>query len=269
MSDHHGEQKGERFPRLVEVMRRLLGPDGCPWDREQTLESLRPYVIEEAYEVVDAIDKGNPDELCEELGDLALQIVFQAELASSKGWFGPDDVVDAICEKLVRRHPWVFGDVQVTDAAGALDNWEKLKSTEKKDRGALDGVPVALPSLLRAVRIGEKASAVGYDWPDAAGPRHKIDEELAELDAAIEIGDAPEAEKELGDLLFSIASFARKRGIDPEAALRGALDRFSDRFRYAERKAADEHEGGLRALSTERLDALWEEAKNAVVSEDR
>jgi MazG family protein len=255
------EQSGERFPRLVEVMRQLLGPEGCPWDREQTLESLRPFVIEEAYEVVDAIDKGNPDELREELGDLVLQVVFQAELAQAKGWFGPDDVVDAICEKLVRRHPWVFGDVKVEGAAGALDSWEKLKQQEKSERGALGGVPVALPSLLRAVRVGEKAASVGYDWPDAGGPREKIDEELRELDAAVASGDAGAAERELGDLLFSIASFARKRGMDPEAALRGALDRFSARFRYAEVEAAGRREGGLRAMSPEELDALWHEAK--------
>ncbi|MFW6067446.1 MAG: nucleoside triphosphate pyrophosphohydrolase [Myxococcota bacterium] len=260
MSDE--EQKGERFPRLVEVMRRLLGPDGCPWDREQTLESLRQYVIEEAFEVVDAIDRGEPEALREELGDLALQIVFQAELARAKGWFGPDDVIDAICEKLVRRHPWVFGDVKVEGAAGALESWEELKAKEKRDRGALDGVPVALPSLLRAVRVGEKASSVGYDWPDAGGPRHKIDEELAELDEATARGDDAAAERELGDLLFAIASFARKRGLDPEAALRGALDRFSDRFRRAEREAARRSEGGLRDLSPDELEALWREVKS-------
>jgi MazG family protein len=256
------DQNGESFPKLVEVMRRLLGPDGCPWDREQTLESLRPYVIEEAYEVVDAIDKGDPKELREELGDLALQIVFQAELARAKGWFGTDDVVAAICEKLVRRHPWVFGDERVEDAAGAIDSWEKLKQNEKADRGALDGVPVALPSLLRAVRVGEKASSVGYDWPDAGGPRAKVDEELGELDAALAEGDTAAAERELGDLLFSIASFARKQGMDPEAALRGALDRFSDRFRYAEREAAGRREGGLRDMAPAELDALWAEAKS-------
>jgi MazG family protein len=255
------EQNGESFPKLVEVMRRLLGPDGCPWDREQTLESLRPYVIEEAYEVVDAIDKGDPDELREELGDLALQIVFQAELARAKGWFGADDVVEAICEKLVRRHPWVFGDEKVADAAGAIESWEALKQKEKAKRGALGGVPVALPSLLRAVRVGEKASSVGYDWPDAGGPRAKVDEELGELDAALAEGDTAAAERELGDLLFSIASFARKQGMDPEAALRGALDRFSHRFGHAEREAAARREGGLRSMSPEELDALWAEAK--------
>lgn len=255
------EQNGESFPKLVEVMRRLLGPHGCPWDREQTLESLRPYVIEEAYEVVDAIDQGNPEALREELGDLALQIVFQAELARAEGWFGTDDVVEAICEKLVRRHPWVFGDAQVGDAAGAIESWEALKQKEKGERGALDGVPVALPSLLRAVRVGEKASSVGYDWPDAGGPRAKIDEELRELDAAMAEGDTTAAEHELGDLLFALASFARKQGLDPEAALRGTLDRFSRRFRHAERAAAGRRAGGLRDMSPEELDALWDEAK--------
>ena len=176
-------EQGRSLTRLVELMQTLLGPDGCPWDREQTLETLRQYVIEEAHEVVDAIDNGTPEMLREELGDLLLQVVFQAALTDQKGWFDIDGVVDAITEKLVRRHPWVFGDEQVDDASGAINSWEAIKATEKKERGALSGVPVALPSLLRAVRIGEKASAVGYDWPDAGGPRDKIDEELGELEA--------------------------------------------------------------------------------------
>ncbi|MGB5350263.1 MAG: MazG family protein, partial [Polyangiales bacterium] len=175
-------EQGQSLTRLVELMRTLLGPEGCPWDREQTLQTLRQYVIEEAHEVVEAIDHGTPEMLREELGDLLLQVVFQAALTDQKGWFDIDGVVDAICEKLVRRHPWVFGDQKVDDASGAIHSWEAIKAKEKKDRGALSGVPVALPGLLRAVRIGEKASAVGYDWPDAGGPRAKIGEELKELD---------------------------------------------------------------------------------------
>ncbi len=251
---------GENLPRLVEVMQALLGPDGCPWDREQTLETLRPYVIEEAHEVVDAIDRGSPEMLREELGDLLLQIVFQAELARAKGWFAIDEVVDAVSDKLVRRHPHVFGDTETTGASGALAQWERLKKAEKAGRGALDGVPVALPALLRAVRVGEKASAVGYDWPDAGGPRAKIDEELAEMDRAFEAGDREEAERELGDVLFSLASFARKQGIDPEAALRGTLDRFSARFAEAERSARESGRT-LDELDEEELDRLWHEAK--------
>lgn len=243
-------------------MRTLLAPNGCPWDREQTLETLRQYVIEEAYEVVDAIDHGTPDMLREELGDLLLQIVFQAALTEGQGWFDIDEVVDAICDKLVRRHPWVFGDQRVDDASGAVNSWEAIKAKEKEERGALGGVPVALPALLRAVRIGEKASAVGYDWPDAGGPRHKIDEELVELDEAAERGDAAALEHELGDLLFALATYARKQALDPEAALRASLNRFSSRFRHCE-LAAKADGKDLRDYDDAELDVLWEQAKAA------
>lgn len=241
-------------------MQTLLGPNGCPWDREQTLETLRQYVIEEAYEVADAIDRGSPKLLREELGDLLLQVVFQAALTDQKGWFDVDDVVDAICEKLIRRHPWVFGDEQVHDASGAINSWEAIKAKEKKERGALSGVPVALPGLLRAVRIGEKASAVGYDWPDAGGPRAKIDEELRELDEAAQNRDAEALEHELGDLLFALATYARKQGLDPEAALRASLNRFSSRFRHCELAAKAEGKD-LRDYDEDELDRMWERAK--------
>ncbi len=243
-------------------MQTLLGPNGCPWDREQTLETLRQYVIEEAYEVADAIDRGSPKLLREELGDLLLQVVFQAALTDQKGWFDVDDVVDAICEKLIRRHPWVFGDEQVHDASGAINSWEAIKAKEKKERGALSGVPVALPGLLRAVRIGEKASAVGYDWPDAGGPRAKIDEELRELDEAAQNRDAEALEHELGDLLFALATYARKQGLDPEAALRTSLNRFSSRFRHCELAAKAEGKD-LRDYDEDELDRMWERAKAA------
>lgn len=243
-------------------MRTLLGPEGCPWDREQTLESLRQYVMEEAYEVVDAIDHGTPEMLREELGDLLLQVVFQAALSDRNGWFDIDGVVDAICEKLVRRHPWVFGDEQVDDASGAIHSWEAIKAKEKKDRGALSGVPVALPGLLRAVRIGEKASSVGYDWPDAGGPRAKIAEELNELDEAAESGDRAALEHELGDLLFALATYGRKQGLDPEAAIRASLNRFSSRFRHCE-LAAEADGKSLKDYDEPELDEMWERAKAA------
>jgi MazG family protein len=220
-------------------------------------------VIEEAHEVVEAIDAGDPAALREELGDLLFQVVFQAELASRAGWFGHDEVLRGIADKMVKRHPWVFGDEEVAGSAGSSERWEAMKAAEKGERGALGGVPASLPALLRAVRVGEKAAAVGYDWPDAGGPRHKIDEELAEMDEALSRGDRAHAEKELGDLLFSIASFARKEGFDPEAALRGALARFSGRFSHAE--AAARAEGrGLRDRTPEELDLLWERAKAAL-----
>jgi MazG family protein len=253
---------GESLAGLVELMQTLLGPNGCPWDREQTLETLRQYVIEEAHEVVDAIDGGEPEMLREELGDLLLQVVFQAALTEQHGWFDIDGVVEAISEKLVRRHPWVFGDEEVSDASGAINSWEAIKAKEKKERGALGGVPVALPGLLRAVRIGEKASAVGYDWPDAGGPRAKIDEELQELDEAAEQGDMAAVEHELGDLLFALATYGRKQGLDPEAAIRGSLSRFSSRFRHCE-LAAKADGKDLRDYSEPELDELWERAKLA------
>jgi tetrapyrrole methylase family protein/MazG family protein/ATP diphosphatase len=253
-------EDGSTLPRLVSIMQRLLAPDGCPWDREQTLETLRNYVIEEAHEVVDAIDRGNPGDLREELGDLLLQIVFQAELARKQNWFGPDDVIAAICEKLVRRHPHVFGDETATSSAEVLVNWERIKASEKRGRGALEGVPVALPSLLRALRMSEKAARVGFDWPDAQGARDKVGEELGELDRALASGDKAHAERELGDLLFALVNYARKTELDPEAALRGTLARFAERVQHVERAA---HAGGRppEELSAAELDALWVEAK--------
>lgn len=259
-------QRGQTLPELVAVMQRLLGPGGCPWDREQTLESLRPYAIEEAFEVVDAIDRiklglAGPELLKEELGDLLLQVVFQAEVTRKHGWFGPDDVVKAIHDKLVRRHPHVFGDEEAPESADAqTEKWEALKRKEKKDRGALGGVPVALPGLLRAWRVGEKASACGYDWPDATAVRAKVDEELAELDEALAEGDAEAVEQELGDVLFALSSLARKKGVDPEAALRGTLDRFTARFEKAEARARDQGQA-LADLTDEARDALWEAVK--------
>jgi tetrapyrrole methylase family protein/MazG family protein/ATP diphosphatase len=260
-------QDGRTLPRLVEIMQRLLGPGGCPWDREQTFESLRPYVVEEAHEVVDAIDRGSAEQLREELGDLLLQIVFLAELARARGWFGPDDVIEVICDKMVRRHPHVFGDARAESAEEVLRRWEQGKAAERAAKGdakgALDGVPVAMPALLRAVRIGEKASRVGYDWPEASGARDKIDEELRELDEAVASGDRARMEHELGDLIFAVASWARKSGLDPEAALRGALDRFTRRFAVAEARA---RAAGveLADLDPAALDRLWREAKGAV-----
>src|SRR5882672_750471 len=179
------EQRGATYPSLVELMGRLLAPDGCPWDREQDYRSLRQYVLEEACEVIDAIDRGTPEDLLDELGDLSLQVVFLGELARREGAFGPDDVVRAICEKLVRRHPHVFGDVTVRDADDVLKNWDSIKRAEKKGRPLLDGIPRSLPALLRATRLGEKVARVGFDWPDAQGSRDKVTEELGELDEAV------------------------------------------------------------------------------------
>jgi tetrapyrrole methylase family protein/MazG family protein/ATP diphosphatase len=263
------EQRGETYPALVELMRRLLAPDGCPWDREQNYRSLRRYVIEEACEVIDAIDTGNFEQLQEELGDLALQVVFLGELARREGRFGPDDVVRGIVEKLVRRHPHVFGDTTVDGADEVLRNWEQIKADEKRERGVLDGVPRSLSALLRAQRLGEKVSRVGFDWPDSRGSREKVGEELGELDAAIASKDAARIEAELGDLLFALVNLARHEGVDAESALRGTADRFARRFSHVEKRVKERHGGWPRGedgkpapgLSLEELDGFWNEAK--------
>lgn len=261
-------QAGGTLPRLVEIMQRLLAPGGCPWDREQSLESLRPYVVEEAHEVVDAIDRGAPDDLREELGDLLLQIVFQAELARGKGWFGPDDVIEAICSKLIRRHPHVFSDTHVETSAEVVTNWEKIKSREKQGRGALEGVPIALPALLRALRMGEKAARVGFDWPDGQGARVKVDEELRELDEAVSSGSRSQVEREFGDVLFALVNYGRKLGLDPEAALRQTLDRFAQRVGAVE-GAVRASGRAIESLSPMELDAVWESVKRDEASVDR
>jgi len=245
-------------------MARLRGPGGCPWDREQTLATLRPYLLEETYEVLEAIDDGDPREHCEELGDLLLQIVFQAQLASEADRFAFADVAQAISDKLVSRHPHVFGDSQVKDAEGVLKQWALLKKQEKtakgKGRSVLEGVPRELPALARAERLTEKASRIGFDWPDAAGARAKVAEELAELDAAVAQGDRAAMEHELGDLLFAAANLARKLALPPEEALRGAVGRFIERFEHIERslEAAGVPHGGA---TLAQMDALWNEAK--------
>jgi MazG family protein len=263
--------------RLLAIMARLRGPDGCPWDREQTLTTLRPYVLEETYEVLEAIDAGDPEAHREELGDLLLQIVFQARIAEEEGRFDFGGVADAISEKLLSRHPHVFGpdarspDARpdpaapgVEDADGVLRQWAALKKKENEAKGrgksVLEGVPRELPALARAERLTEKASRVGFDWPDAAGARAKVAEELAELDEAIAAGDRARMEDELGDLLFATANLARKLGLPPEEALRGTLGKFITRFEYIEASLASRGvpHGGA---TLEEMDRLWDEAK--------
>lgn len=265
------EQRGQTFSALVALMQRLLAPDGCPWDREQDEKSLRKYVLEEACEVIDAIDDGDPEHLKEELGDLALQVVFLGELARAKGQFGPDDVLAGIVEKLVRRHPHVFGDVAVSGSDEVLRNWEQIKAEENRERGVLDGVPRSLPALYRAQRMGDKVSRVGFDWPDARGSRDKVAEELRELDEAAASGDKARVEAELGDLLFALVNFARHHGVDAETALRGTADRFAARFAHVERRVKQDHGGWPRAadgkpgkgLPLEVMDGYWDEAKRS------
>jgi MazG family protein len=236
------EQTGSNFPELVAIMKKLLAPDGCPWDREQTLETLKPFLLEETYEVLEALDEGDAAEHCEELGDLLFQIVFQSALRAADGKFGIEDVVASIANKLVRRHPHVFGDLKVSGSDEVLANWSKLKAAErdaagKKARGTLDGIPQALPALLRAQRIGEKAAAVGFDWPDFAGVRAKVDEELGELDQAIASGDPQAIGEELGDLLFVLTRVGAWCKIDSEQALSACIGRFRHRFEHMEANA--------------------------------
>jgi tetrapyrrole methylase family protein/MazG family protein len=250
--------------RLLAIMHRLRAPGGCPWDREQTLSSLRPYVLEETYEVLEAIDAGDVAAHREELGDLLLQIVFQAELRQEAGAFEFADVAEAISDKLVSRHPHVFGDADVKDAEGVLKQWAALKREEKRKKGGgksvLEGVPRELPALARADRLTEKASRIGFDWPDAAGARAKVAEELGELDAAVAAGDRAEIEHELGDALFALANLARKLGVAPEEALRATVARFTTRFTHVEEaleRRGVPHGGATLA----EMDLLWDEAK--------
>ena len=257
-------QRGANFPELVEIMQKLLAPDGCPWDREQTLQTLEPFLIEEAYEVLEAIDTDDAREHCEELGDLLFQIVFQAELRAREGKFGIEDVVRAIATKMKRRHPHVFGDLKVKDSDEVLANWGKLKEAEHKEKGikrrVLEGVPANLPALLRAQRIGEKAAAVGFDWPDVAGVREKVVEELAEIDEAVKSGDPAAIEHEVGDLLLAASRLSAKLGVAPEDALRSALRRFAGRFEAMEDRVI---ERGAKVADTplEELDRIWNEVK--------
>ncbi len=263
------EQRGQTYPSLVAMMQRLLGPDGCPWDREQSYESLRKYVLEEACEVIDAIDSGDPQALKDELGDLALQVVFLGELGRRDSAFGPDDVVQNIIQKLVRRHPHVFGEVAVSGSDEVLVNWGKIKVEEYGDRGVLAGLPRSFPALARAQQMSEKASRVGFDWPDARGSRDKVSEELAELDVAVAEGAHERIESELGDLLFALVNLARHHGVDAELALRKTGDRFAGRFAHVEQRVNEQHGGFPRdenakpagGIPLETLDRYWDEAK--------
>jgi len=258
---------GSSLARLVAIMDRLLAPDGCPWDREQTLETLKPYLVEEAYEVLDAIDD-TPREHCDELGDLLLQIVFQSALRARAGDFGIDDVAEAVVSKLLRRHPHVFGDRKVSGAEEVLQQWHELKAAERAAKGGqrkrtLDGIARSLPALLQATRLQERAAGVGFDWPDAAGPRGKVSEELGELDAALASGQREHAEAELGDLLFAVVNLARKVGLDAEQALRKASERFARRFAWVEDRLAERGKNPA-ASDLAEMDALWDAAKVAL-----
>ena len=252
---------GPRFVELLTMMARLRGEGGCPWDREQTRETLRPFLVEETYEVLDALDAGDPTHIREELGDLLFQVVFHAEIARERGEFSMADLLEALITKMTRRHPHVFGDRPVSSAAEALARWEAIKGAEKHGASALAGVPRALPALHRAQRVQHKAARVGFDWSDAAGALEKVREELGEVAEALRQGDGTALRDELGDLLFSVVNVARLSSVDPEGALQAAVNRFSRRFASMEEAARDEGRE-LTGLSLAELEELWTRAKS-------
>jgi tetrapyrrole methylase family protein / MazG family protein len=249
--------------RLLEVVDRLRGEDGCPWDRAQTLETLKPHLIEECYEVLDAVDAGDPETHAEELGDVLLHIALHSRIRAEEGAFDFNAVAHRIADKLIRRHPHVFGKTRVADTEQVLANWEAIKATEHGEdtpRSALAGVPRHLPALQRAQRIQVRAARVGFDWERAADVLAKVREETAECAAAQAAGDTAALEDELGDLLFAVVNMARFAGIDAEGALRNTADRFSRRFRHIEARVRAQGKA-LSDCSLSELDGYWDEAK--------
>ena len=257
-----------RFPEIVAVVARLRAPDGCPWDREQTPASLRPYLIEETYEVLEALTGDDPKAVCDELGDLLLQIVLHAQIASEAGQFTVEDVIASIVAKMVRRHPHVFADAVVTSAEEVSQQWTRIKREERQaaasngHASALDGLPRELPALHAATRTGERAARVGFDWSTAKGALAKAREELNELEEALASGDPTRTEHELGDALFALASVGRLANQNPEMALRTALTRFGARFRHVE-EALQAQDRDMEHATPAELDALWQAAKKA------
>ena len=248
---------------LLEIMRSLRAPGGCPWDAEQTHESIRKNLIEETYEVVEAIDKKDSGMLLEELGDLLMQVVFHAQMEDEKGVFNFDDVADGVCKKLIERHPHVFGEVEVSGVDDVLDNWDAIKRRkkgQKKGSEPMLSVPRELPALMRAAKIQQKASAVGFDWPDVSGAYGKIIEETQELRKAVESGVQDDVIEELGDLLFSVVNVSRFLKCDAEEALTAASDKFINRFIRVE-QLAKENGVDMEKASLEKLDKLWDIAK--------
>ena len=267
---------GEWFERLVALQARLRAPDGCPWDREQTHATLRTYLVEEAYEVLDAMNSGDDAKFAEEMGDLLLQIVFHSQIAAEQGRFTAADVIREVHEKMVRRHPHVFGEKRARDAAEVLRNWEQIKAQERqgaqegqgnggarneeKPKSLLDGVPRTLPATMEGLQLTRKASRAGFDWDNAQGVFEKLDEECAELRHASETKDAARVEEEMGDLLFAVVNLARFLQVDPEIALKNANAKFARRFREMERMSADR---GQTFAEIPRADKekLWEATK--------
>jgi len=269
MSKDNSRTRGSVFTDLVRIMNQLRRPGGCPWDREQTMESLRKYIIEEAYELVEAISDGEIADIIEESGDLLLQPVFISEIAQEAGLFSIDDVIDSINQKLIRRHPHVFGDITVEDSAGVLRNWEKIKRTERSQvesnkvfPSVLSGIPDQIPALLKSFRIQEKAANVGFDWPkgDTLSILDKIDEEVRELRAEIIEKDHAKCEEEMGDLFFALVNLSRHLDVDPEIALHKASSKFVHRFANIEKMIENEQKT-WDDYTLEKLDEMWNIAK--------
>ncbi|MBW4054990.1 MAG: nucleoside triphosphate pyrophosphohydrolase [Proteobacteria bacterium] len=252
------------FEQLTGIMRKLRAPGGCPWDAEQTHESLTRYLLEETYEVIEAIDEKSPQHLKEELGDLLLQPIFHAAIAEESGDFTIDDIISTLCEKLIRRHPHVFGDFEIKDSDAQIENWEKIKKLEKGDErpSALSGVPAHLPALLKAHKISEKASRVGFDWEHADQVFAKVMEELHEFEEAWEGGNPTRMEDEMGDLLFAIANLGRFLNLNPEEALRKTIARFQKRFSYVEAELLRQGVQ-MQNATLEEMNELWEKTKHA------
>ncbi|RKY02393.1 nucleoside triphosphate pyrophosphohydrolase [Candidatus Poribacteria bacterium] len=253
---------GKLFEKLVEVVAALRGENGCPWDKAQTHETLKTDLLEETYEVLEAIDSGDPEKLKEELGDLLMQVMLHSQIASEEEWFDVYDVVQCITEKLIRRHPHVFGDVRVSSPEEALSNWEAIKRAEKGDEreSILDGIPASLPSLLRARKLQSRASRVGFDWGSPEEVLPKVREELEELEGVIGSGDIRKIEEEIGDLLFAVVNLARLLRVEPEEALRKANEKFIRRFKEMERRVKSQGRD-LRDLSLEEMDRIWDQIK--------
>jgi len=251
------------FERLVEVVRRLRAPDGCPWDREQTHQSLLSDLLEESYEFMEAVELGDDHHMEEELGDLLLQVVLHSQIAAEENRFNVDSVAGEIADKLVRRHPHVFGDEQVSGTDEVLQNWEQIKLTEKgkEDRTSiLDGIPKQLPALHRAQKVQKKVSRFGFDWKSVGPALDKVEEEFAEFREALESGDLDHAEDELGDILFSVVNVARHNGISAEDALRRTIAKFTTRFNHIEESYGFDPEN-IKSATLEELDAAWEKSK--------
>ncbi len=249
---------------LIRIMEKLRSPEGCPWDRKQTHESLLPYLLEETYEVIDAVKKGSDEELKEELGDLLLQVIFHSQIAKERGAFDIEDVVDSISKKLIHRHPHVFGEREdIKTAEDVNREWEKLKEKEgKKKESLLDGIPESMPALERAYKLQKRAAKVGFDWKGFEGIKEKLIEEISEIEEEIKKGDRRKIEEEVGDLLFMAVNLARFLGVHPEIALRRANEKFEKRFRHME-KRAKEMGRDLSEMSLEEMEELWQEAKES------